>query len=533
MASAALSMAKLLKFAPDTGPYLCPEGLDALSRLPPPIEVVAFLGDGRCGKSFLASILAQGPILSPDGDVRPLFEVGGTFDPVTEGIDICVVPKLKGPNGSASSLVIMDCEGGNNPFGPIRNIVNIIAMLCNTLTVQVVSGQFTETQLEYIVGGLAERDRLLSQAERFRLPTQKLLLLANMCHLSGTQDDFAKMLREDASGPAAPRNLLRTHIKKCYEEVNFHIVPKTWETSHADALAAVVDANSGVFELGGTRSSGAQIAEFLRSVLENAIRKGVVPMQCVMRHVIYDHLLAPMVLQLSRRYAGTLPTKEDKEYKHDLSDSRPSILNEFENEVRGITHSILVEEARDDLTSRLADLWSRASDRNFMIGREVASTEILSKEVNEGTTEYTASVEMRFLMWRMQDSQLRTAHVLRTYESIRTHHKNGEVKDSEWQPKGHVRHEEIPTEKARWKLCFDRRTRATTQQPDHLDRRTRATRQQTDHESRPQRFGIRRSRHNQSKQSVSSSSTVDGSLDNTLDSSLGSSLLRSGVTEPK
>lgn len=256
-------------------------------------------------------------------------------------------------------------------------------------------------------------------------------------------------------------------------------------------------------------------------------------------------------MQLLRKFEGTLPTKEDREYKHELSDFRPSILKEFETEVRGITHSALVEEARDDLTKQLDDLWSHASERNCMFGREVKFSEILSEERYDGTTEYDAPVERKFLIWRWQESQQRTAHVIRTYERIRRHLNNGEIRDGEWQPKGYVRREDIPKERARWMHCVDRRTRATMQQPDHASRpcgsgnsrRSVSSSSTVDnglgntldsnqphHDLRPRGPGMIRSRHN-SSQSVSSSSTVDNGLGSTLDRRLGSSLLRHSVTE--
>merc|ERR1712232_621855 len=101
----------LLKFESNGKPKLNQESLAALRRLPGPILPIAFVGDGRSGKSFLASRLAELDAAFPqdDSDVA-----------VTEGIDAMILPYHPG------HMVVMDCEGGNNALSKSHSIVTVV-----------------------------------------------------------------------------------------------------------------------------------------------------------------------------------------------------------------------------------------------------------------------------------------------------------------------------------------------------------------------------------------------------------------------
>merc|ERR1712050_731859 len=88
----------LLKFEGER-PLLCEDGLKAIAALPGPVCPIAFVGDGRSGKSFLASKVVG---------VDNAFETDDSDVAVTEGIDVAIITSHPG------HMVIFDCEGGNN-----------------------------------------------------------------------------------------------------------------------------------------------------------------------------------------------------------------------------------------------------------------------------------------------------------------------------------------------------------------------------------------------------------------------------------
>ncbi|CAE8721039.1 unnamed protein product, partial [Polarella glacialis] len=119
----------LLKFRdPDGTPFLCEEGLAVIERLPGPVCPIAFVGDGRSGKSFLASRIAgEGTFKDDDSDVA-----------VTEGIDVVAFSSHPG------HILIFDCEGGNNALSKSHSIVTVVGALLATALVFVTDGKASE-----------------------------------------------------------------------------------------------------------------------------------------------------------------------------------------------------------------------------------------------------------------------------------------------------------------------------------------------------------------------------------------------------
>lgn len=281
----------LLKFdsdSPDSA-HLDTQGLDALASLPAPVSVVALLGDSRCGKSTLASRLID--------DERLIFPVGHTDCAVTEGIDMCIVPRR---GESEGSLVVLDCEGCNNPTGSVHGAMDLIAMFISTLTVQVVWGHMSESQLWQIGQGIAMCDRLLSNESPGNspiprkpsfsssspgssdatpqraavhaantadhagqtlhlLPSRRLLMVVNGCHLQFEPDQLHKTFNEIHKGSASSRNELRASIRQKFEQIEFATIPLVHDSSYLDRLEAfrsAVDKDCTPADLSGIRLTG-------------------------------------------------------------------------------------------------------------------------------------------------------------------------------------------------------------------------------------------------------------------------------------
>uniref|UniRef100_A0A7S4Q362 Guanylate-binding protein N-terminal domain-containing protein n=1 Tax=Alexandrium monilatum TaxID=311494 RepID=A0A7S4Q362_9DINO len=419
----------LLKFSSDAElPHLEPEGLATLAALPPPVSVVTFLGDGRCGKSTLASRLVT-------GDSGLIFPVGDTGEPVTAGIDLCVVPSW-----SEGSLVVFDCEGGNNPAGAIRSAVDLVAMLGSTLTVQVVWGQMGEGQLQQIGQALAARDRLMTGSNAGQ-PAQRLLLVVNGCHLRYSPSHLAKAFLEVHTGSESARSELRANIKRAYEHIRFVTVPLEMDLTFNEKVSEFEQAvreHCSPVELAGSRLSGAQVVEMLRSAVGELKNTGAVPVPSVFRHVIYDHLLMPLVTRLTAEVETSMPDLDDGEYRPLVLDCRADTLESFDRDSCHLTYAELVAEARRELRDRIDRIWLNFAARNEAIGEQDRDV------TTEFDTRYSHSEE-RVVAWRRpcivmgkKKPVVQACNVFRVWTRTRVLKKNGRVAYSEWMPNSTV-----------------------------------------------------------------------------------------------
>jgi len=412
----------------DDRPHLCEVGLEALAALPPPVSVVNILGDGRCGKSTLASRLVH--------DIDAIFPVGDTGLAVTEGIDMCILPRSDGDG----SIVVLDCEGGNNPTGAIHSAVDLVAMLASTLTVQVVWGQTSEGQLLQIGHAIASRDRLLVGNQQQQLPTQRLLLVVNGCHLQYSSDHLSKTFEEMHTGAEAARNELRANIKLAYKKIDFLTVPVEMDptyNSKLDAFRRAVQEQCAPVFLAGSRLSGAQISEMIKSTVGQLRTAGSVPILSVFRHVIYDNMLQPLISRLVRDFEAELPDLSDGEFRPLLPDNRNEVYTVFDRETQRLTHGELVAEAREELRRSIEAAWARVFKENSAIGMQ-------NRDVSTESEMRYSHTEERVVGWKKscwiigkKTPQLEAATVFRLWTRTRMLKKNGQQDFSDWAPSSH------------------------------------------------------------------------------------------------
>lgn len=272
----------LLKFENDKAVF-SQEGFDLISTLPGPVCPIAFVGDGRSGKSFLASRFAgEGTFEQDDSDVA-----------VTEGIDVCVMPNHPG------HFIIFDCEGGNNAMSKSHSIVTVVGALMATCLLFVTDGKASEAAIEALSMMLQERS-LIKQDGTGSIHAQSLLFVVNQNRLRYGDDALEKIL---AANHDRDRTELRELIGKAYPEDRreFFTIPcdskKEFEASY-NKLEGAIRAAATPLKMGKLWMTGLQVTQMLRKIEEQLATRGTVSLPSLHRHVILDGWLKPTMCQI-------------------------------------------------------------------------------------------------------------------------------------------------------------------------------------------------------------------------------------------
>jgi len=273
----------LLKFESSGAPILLVEGLEAIAALPGPVCPVAFVGDGRSGKSFLASKLAGEGTFAQDDSA----------DAVTEGIDVAVMPNHPG------HFIILDCEGGNNAMSKSHSIVTVVGALLATSLVFVTDGKASEAAIEALSMMLQERS-LIKQDGTGSIHAQSLLFVVNQNRLRYDDDALEKILSAKKGAECAE---IRELISKAYpqDKRQFFTVPgdhkKEFESKWNDLEAAIREASLPL-KMGRLWMTGLQVVQMLQKVEEQLRNRGKVSLPTLHRHVILDGWLKPTMGQI-------------------------------------------------------------------------------------------------------------------------------------------------------------------------------------------------------------------------------------------
>jgi len=274
----------LLKFeGTDERPLLLEEALEAIEALPGPVCPVAFVGDGRSGKSFLASrITGEGTFPQDDSDVA-----------VTEGIDIAILPSHPG------HIVVLDCEGGNNALSKSHSIVTVVGALIATALVFVTDGKASEAAIEALAHMLEER-ALIKCDGTGSLHAQSLLFVVNQNRLRYKENALEQILEanhdEDRKG-------IRDLISSAYPEDRrgFYTVPsdakKEFDEHWSKLHEAIMEAAKPL-KMGRLWMTGSQVVQMLRKIESELRNRGKVSLPSLHRHVILDGWLKPKISQV-------------------------------------------------------------------------------------------------------------------------------------------------------------------------------------------------------------------------------------------
>lgn len=364
----------LLKFPlPERKAHLQEAGLNAIRALQAPVHVVTITGDARCGKSSIGNAVT--------GD-RTAFEARAGPQSVTEGIDACIVPYPTGGH-----LVLLDCEGSNSPLAPVSVAVDVLGMLCSSLTVQVVWGQLGNHQLDQLGSSLAHKD-ILPREQRssiMHMPAQKLLLVPNADHLGYGPGDLDRILDGDHAHAAGPRGEVRAKIKESFSSIRLISVPhqptNDWNrfTEVVEPLKQAIVQDCDALTVGGVPLCGQQIVELMSITVDYLRNQGVIPVPSIFRYIVYDHFLYPKAQFLLTRFRQELPQLADHEPHLSLYDNRPLILQEFDDETRYTSHVEMVREARSYLESEINEAWGEVELYNTSLGNQ---TRVTSEELD-------------------------------------------------------------------------------------------------------------------------------------------------------
>lgn len=277
----ALKVLPLLKFDANGKAKINQDSLDAINRLPGPVLPIAFVGDGRSGKSFLATRLAELDEAFPqdDSDVA-----------VTDGIDAMILPYHPG------HMVVMDCEGGNNAMSKSHSIVTVVGALLATSLIFVTDGKASEAAIEALSMMLQER-ALIRCDGTGSLAAQTLLFVVNQNRLRYQDDTLEKIL--DAKHDEE-RVELRELIAKAYPEDHrfFYTVPGDHRPDFEEKWNKLRDGIHNTMKplkMGKLWMTGAQMGNMLTKIESELRTRGKVSLPSLHRHVILDTWLKPTV----------------------------------------------------------------------------------------------------------------------------------------------------------------------------------------------------------------------------------------------
>jgi hypothetical protein len=280
----ALQSLPLLKFEGKGRPKINQTSLGAINRLPGPVLPIAFVGDGRSGKSFLATRLA---------DVDNAFHEDDSDVAVTEGIDVMILPYHPG------HIVIMDCEGGNNAMSKSHSIVTVVGALLATSLIFVTDGKASESAIEALSMMLQER-ALIKCDGTGTLAAQNLFFVVNQNRLRYKDDALESILNAKHD---EERVELRELISKAYPEDRrfFFTVPgdhkpdfqEKWEK-----LRTAIHDNMRPLKMGKLWMTGTQMGHMLTKIEEELTTRGKVSLPSLHRHVVLDAWLKPTVGQI-------------------------------------------------------------------------------------------------------------------------------------------------------------------------------------------------------------------------------------------
>lgn len=374
----ATSAHPLLKFWKDKA-CLAPDGFEAVQALPGHIFPIIFVGDGRGGKSYLASRVVG---------LEDAFESCDSAEPVTQGIDMWAGPITqlfpKGSNRVAKqgdSVMILDCEGGNNAMAAIRTLVNVFGLLLGTQVVFVANGMASEQALQTLCTSLAARSLIRLDGDN-KLPVQQLTFVVNKNSLRYEDSALDKILEQKYDD--AGRQELRDTVRAYFPERRFCTIPLMGSPNFEESVEAL---RSGILEasrpltLGGVPVDGKRLAGMMELIVSEMQTSNEVSLPSMSRFVVFDGFLAPTVQSLSEEARCHLPRLTVHNTNLEEQNPHTSVLQRFAEQTAHIAHKALVDEARAALSEKLKTMWQEVSLTNVALGEKTREHSTETREV--------------------------------------------------------------------------------------------------------------------------------------------------------
>mmetsp|Transcript_11299 Transcript_11299/g.26591 ORF Transcript_11299/g.26591 Transcript_11299/m.26591 type:complete len:619 (+) Transcript_11299:60-1916(+) len=364
----------LLKFLEGGGPVLDPAGLDLVSSVDGLLCPFVFLGDGRAGKSFLASAL-----LGQAG----VFVSSDSSQSVTEGIDVAVGPA----NESGEHVLVMDCEGGNNALAEIHSLVNVFALVACTHVVFVANSMASEAALECLESAVASQSVMQATEGSGIRPPQRLTFVVNKTTLRYGDDTLEKLLGSNVAGEGVSvRNEMRRDIKAAFPERRFIAVPHNALPGHADSMDAfkteLYDARRPLL-VGGMAVRGKQLCKIFELITQEMRELSAVRAPSVARAVVFDGFLRPLADKLLACAQGGMPELMD--YDPDMAQKDPLLkaLADFDAAASHVAPGPLLDEARELLRTGISTSWHELWRKNEALGEELSQLTTETRQVVE------------------------------------------------------------------------------------------------------------------------------------------------------
>lgn len=380
----------LLKFTKSEKGHLADEGLEKLRSLPPGgvLVPIIFIGDGRGGKSYMASRLV--------GDAEA-FVSSDSAEPVTEGIDFVVaplapvlaevgIPLQKGGEDTRKALgeehlLVLDCEGGNNAMAAIRTLVNVFGIMVGTQVCFVASGMASEQALQALGGSLAASS--LINMEGQKLPSRGLHFVVNKNTLKYNADALESMLEIKDSLDDA-RKEVRQSIKESFAEREFHSIPMMGMPDFEDSVKKLRKSmltKRKPLTMGDAPISGQAFVGLLELIVKEIHASNQVSFPSMHRYVILDGFLMPTAYRLVDDYEQSLPDLQDYDEDLDRKNTKDKVVDEFNNTVSYIGQPSLVTEARTVLIEKIDLAWAELVRKNKAFGDQVKEMGSETREV--------------------------------------------------------------------------------------------------------------------------------------------------------
>lgn len=424
---------KLLKFD-NNKPLLDDAGIEMIRSLPGKICPIILIGDGRAGKSYLASrVLNTTAFLSSD-----------SMDAVTEGIDIVSMPvgpllatcedlaEGVAPASEGEHLLVLDCEGGNNAMAAIRTLVNVFGIVLGTEVIFVAGGMASEASLQNLGATLAARSLIKLDGDS-SYTAQKLIFVVNKNTLKYQGSVLDKMLESETQKDPS-RKELRETISSAFPDRSFFAVPMMgmpdFESSIKEFRAKVLS-NRRPFDMAGAPVTGPQMAGLLEFVVKEIENMKEISFPSMSRHVIYDGFLLPLTADITEEMKAGLPALDDYDPKLLSKDPRPPFLKSYDDKSSHIGQKALVEEAKNVLENLLAAAWGDLVRTNDKFGEEVKEIVTENREVE--SERFKELINGRGLLRKCVVTRL-----IMTVESRAVIHRKrgGEPERSEWTGSG-------------------------------------------------------------------------------------------------
>jgi len=320
---------------------LVPETLEFITTLHGELIIIVLIGDGRSGKSFLASKIAG----------EEVFVHVPTAEAVTVGIDVYAKPMDDG------HLLVLDCEGGNNALAATHQIVNVLGMIVASKIVYLVAGMASDAALDNLDRNFATRS-LITGADPDE--DQDLLFVVNRNVLQYEPGHFDEMLRRREGMSAIALHYRPEH--RGFLTLGVEGTPDF--AQHLEHLLETIRHTSQPRRLGGVPVDGSKLAHVLRLAHTQFLDHGEVAMPAMARVVVYDHFLRPLIARHLREFHDSLPA--DYVLNVHAHDARAASLDRFAKHTVHISQAYVTmrREARDELEAGLGEEWDTFTSRN-------------------------------------------------------------------------------------------------------------------------------------------------------------------------